>query len=241
MDDKVRELHTGFYSDRAEMIMRCLLTSEQERLKGMKHTFKVKSMLYLDVERAVDNEVVFICQKFSDWRAETPSFFGVSDADALNHIAWCFKLCVLRRLKRILLDEDKAKENWNRSSTLNFRTEFSNYDISVIEAYFIYDCLRQRKNAANRYSKELSESLIGLPLDPIMSEMKSGMLEEIERIKKECSDAKTKLYLEKEKAILKYREEMDARLVEARNALNNEAAAKIAKIENELAALMART
>ena len=241
MDDKVRELHTGFYSDRAEMIMRCLLTSEQERLKGMKHTFKVKSMLYLDIERAVDNEVVFICQKFSDWRAETPSFFGVSDTDALNHIAWCFKLCVLRRLKRILLDEDKANENWNRSSTLNFRTEFSNYDISVIEAYFIYDILRQRKNAAKRYSKETSDSLIGLPLDPIMSEMKSGMLEEIERIKKECSDAKTKLYLEKEKAILKYREEMDARLVESRNALDNEAAAKIAKIENELAALLAST
>ena len=242
MDDKVRELHTGFYSDRAATIMRCLLTSEQDRLSGMKHTFKVKSMLYLDVKRAVDNEVVFICQKFSDWRAETPSFFGVSDADALNHIAWCFKQCVLRRLKSILFDEDKAKENWNRSSTLNFRNDSINTDdISVSEAYFIYDCLRQRKNAAKRYSKELSESLIGLPLDPIMSEMKSGMLEEIERIKKECSDAKTKLYLEKERAILKYREELEARLVESRNALDNEAAAKIAKIENELAALMVRT
>ena len=238
MDDKVRELHTGFYSDRAEMIMRCLLTSEQEWLEGMKHTFKVQSMIYLDIKRAVDNEVVFICQKFNRWSDKNTCFSGVSDTDALNHIAWCFKQCVLRCLKRILLDEDKAKENWNRSSTLNFRTDsISTDDVSVSEAYFIYDCLRQRKNAAKRYSKELSESLIGLPLDPIMSEMKSGMLEEIERIKKECKDAKNKLYLEKEKAILKYREEMDARLAESRNALDNEAAAKIAKIKAELAAL----
>ena len=40
---------------------------------------------------------------------------------------------------------------------------------------------------------------------------------------------------------MKYREEMEARHVEARNALDNEAAAKIAKIENELAALTAST
>ena len=236
-----RELHTGFYSDRAETIMTCLLTSEQARLKGMKHTFKVKSILYLDVKRAIDNEVVFVCHQFGGWSTEKTCFSGISDADALNHIAWCFKQCVLRRLKHILLDEVKAKENWNRSSKLYFRTEFSNYDISVIEAYFIYDHLLQRKNAAKRYSKETSDSLIGLPLDPIMTEMKSGMLEEIERIKNECSNEKAKLYLEKEKAILKYREEMEARLVEARNVLNNEAAAKIAKIENELAALLART
>ena len=237
MNDNIRELHTGFYSDRAETIMRCLLTSEQSRLKGMKHTFKVKSMIYLDIKRAVDNEVVFICQKFGDWRNRTTCFFNVSDADALNHIAWCFKQCVLRRLKNTLFDDVKAKENWNRRSTLNFRTEFSNVDISVLEAYFIYDVMLQRKNAAKRYSKETSDSLIGLPLDPITTEMKIGMLEEIERIKKECSDAKAKLYLEKEKAILKYREEMDARLAESRNALNNEAAAKIAKINAEIAAM----
>ena len=242
MDDKVRELHTGFYSDRAELIMRRLLEGEQSYQHSMKKTFKVKSILHLEVKRAIDNEVVFTCEKFRRGWDYIHSFDRINDTDALNHIAWCFKQCVLRCLRNMLSDEDKAEKNWNRSCTLNFRTDSINIDdISVSEAYFIYDHLRQRKNAAKRYSKELGDSLIGLPLDPIMTEMKSGMLEEIERIKKECSDAKAKLFVEKEKAVLKYREEMEARLTESRNALNNEAAAKIAKIENELAALMART
>ena len=240
MSDTIREIHTGFYNDRAEQIMRCLLESAQQRLAGMKRTFKVKSMIYLDIKRAIDNEVVFTCNKFNTWRRDDSCFCNISDADALNHIAWCFKTCALRCLKNQQPIGDDVAEKWNRSNTLKFSIK-SLDDITVSEVYFIYDIMLQRKNAAKRYSKETSDSLIGLPLDPIMTEMKSGMLEEIERIKKECSDAKAKLYLEKEKAILKYREEMEARLVEARNALNNEAAAKIAKIENELAALMART
>lgn len=243
MNNNIRELHTGFYSDRAELIIQRLLDSEQSYQSSLKRTFKVNSFRYLEVKRAIDNEVVFTCGKFRGrgWDY-MHSFDRINDTDALNHIAWCFKQCVLRCLRNELSDKGKAKKNWNRNSTLNFRTDSINTDdISVSEAYFIYDHLLQRKNAAKRYSKELSESLIGLPLDPIMSEMKIGMLEEIERIKKECSDAKAKLYLEKEKAILKYREEMEARLTESQNALNNEAAAKIAKIKNELAALMART
>lgn len=241
MNNNVRELHTGFYSNRAELIIRSLLDGEQSYQHSLKKTFKVKSILNLEVKRAIDNEVVFTCGKFRGrgWDY-MHSFDRINDTDALNHIAWCFKQCVLRCLRNELFDEGKAAESWNRSSTLKFRIETLD-DVTVSEAYFIYDHLIQRKNAAKRYSKELSESLIGLPLDPIMSEMKIGMLEEIERINKECSDAKAKLYLEKEKAILKYREEMEARLTESRNALNNEAAAKIAKIKNELAALMART
>ena len=239
MDDKVRELHTGFYSDRAELIMRRLLEGEQSYQHSLKKTFKVKSILHLEVKRAIDNEVVFTCCKFRGRAWDyMHSFDRINDTDALNHIAWCFKQCVLRCLRNKLSNEDKAEKNWIRSSTLNFRTDSINTDdISVSEAYFIYDHLCQKKNAAKRYSKELGDSLIGLPLDPIMTQMKLGMLEEIERIKKECSDAKANLYIEKEKAVLKYREEMEARIDESRNALNNEAAAKIAKIENELAAL----
>lgn len=238
MDDKVRELHTGLYSDRAEMVMRLLLNSEQNYQSLLKKTFKVKSFLYLKVKRAIDNEVVFTCGKFRGrgW-GFTHSFSGVSDDDALNHIAWCFKQCVLSRLLNKLSNKDKAKENWNRSSALYFRTEFSAVDISVPEAYFIYDIMRQRKNAAKRYSKKLSESLIGLPLDPIMSEMKSGMLEEIKRIKNECENAKLKLYHDKEDTIKKYCESIEAQCNESLNALNKETADKIAKIKAEMAAL----
>ena len=239
MNNNVRELHTGFYSDRAEMIIRRLLDSEQSYQSSLKKTFKVKSILYLEVERAIDNEVVFTCGRFRGrgWDYMN-SFDRINDTDALNHIAWCFKQCVLRRLKSILLDEDKAEKNWNRSNTLNFRTDSINTDdISVSEAYFIYDRLRQRKNAANRYSKELSESLIGLPLDPIMTEMKIGMLEEIERLKKEQEQTVAVLFNKKEEAVKKYRDEKAAEFNKARDAVYAETAAKIAKINAELAAM----
>ena len=237
MNNNVRELHTGFYSDRAELIIRRLLDSEQSYQSSLKKTFKVKSFRYLEVKRAPDNEVVFTCGKLGGWDYRN-SFDRISDADALNHIAWCFKQCVLRRLKSILLDEDKAEKNWNRSSTLNFRTNSINTDdISVSEAYFIYDRLRQRKNAAKRYSKELSESLIGLPLDPIMTEMKIGMLEEIERLKKEQEQTVAVLFNKKEEAVKKYRDEKAAEFEKARDAVYAETAAKIAKINAELNAM----
>ena len=236
MDDKVRELHTGFYSDRAELIMRRLLEGEQSYQHSLKKTFKVKSILHLEVERAIDNEVVFTCGKFRGRAWDyMHSFDRINDTDALNHIAWCFKQCVLRRLRNKLSDEDKAEKNWNRSSTLNFRTDSINTDdISVSEAYFIYDHLRQRKNAAKRYSKELGDSLIGLPLDPIMTEMKLGMLEEIERLKKEQEQAVSVLFNEKEEDIKKFRNEKSAEFNKARDAVYAETAAKIAKINAEL-------
>ena len=135
----------------------------------------------------------------------------------------------------MLSDEDKAEKNWNRSCTLNFRTDSINTDdISVSEAYFIYDHLRQRKNAAKRYSKELGDSLIGLPLDPIMTEMKLGMLEEIERLKKEQEQTVAVLFNKKEDAVKKYRDEKNAEFNKARNTIYAETAAKIAKINAEL-------
>ena len=238
MNNNVRELHTGFYSDRAELIMRRLLESEQSYQHSMKKTFNVKSILHLEVKRAIDNEVVFTCEKFRRGWDYIHAFDRINDTDALNHIAWCFKQCVLRCLRNKLSDEDKAEKNWNRSSTLNFRTDSINTDdISVSEAYFIYDHLRQRKNAAKRYSKELGDSLIGLPLDPIMTQMKLGMLEEIERLKKEQEQTVAMLFNKKEDAVKKYRDEKNAEFNKARNTIYAETAAKIAKINAELAAM----
>ena len=238
MNDNVRELHTGFYSDRAELIMRRLLEGEQSYQHSLKKTFKVKSILHLEVKRAIDNEVVFTCEKFRRGWDYMHSFDRINDTDALNHIAWCFKQCVLRCLRNMLSDENKAEKNWNRSCTLNFRTDSTTADdISVSEVYFIYDHLRQRKNAAKRYSKELSESLIGLPLDPIMTEMKLGMLEEIERLKTEQERTVAALFNEKEEAIKKVRNEKAAECNKARDAVYAETADKIAKINAELAAM----
>lgn len=239
MSDNLRKIHTGLYTNRAEQIMRLLLLSEQRQQEPMKHTFKVKSMLYLDIERNIDNEVVFICKKFGGWTTEKTCFFRNSDTDALNHIAWCFKSCVLRRLAKQLPNGSEIKENWNRSATLKFSIESSDVVISVSEAYFIYDHLRQRKNAAKRYSKEMSDSLIGIPLDPIMTEMKIGMYEEIERLKSECDKAVAKLYNDKEQAIRKYTDTVMAKYLEDRKALNAETSAKIAKIKADLAAMTA--
>lgn len=239
MNNNVRELHTGFYSDRAELIIQRLLECEQSYQSSLKRTFKVNSFRYLEVKRAIDNEVVFTCGKFRGrgWDY-MHSFDRINDTDALNHIAWCFKQCVLRCLRNELSDKDKAEENWNRSSTLNFRTDSINTDdISVSEAYFIYDRLRQRKNAAKRYSKELGDSLIGLPLDPIMTEMKLGMLEEIERLKKEQEQTVAVLFNKKEEAVKKYRDEKAAEFKKARDAVYAETAAKIAKINAELNAM----
>lgn len=237
MNNNVRELHTGFYSDRAELIMRRLLEGEQSYQHSLKKTFKVKSILYLEVERAIDNEVVFTCGRFRGrgWDYMN-SFDRINDTDALNHIAWCFKQCVLRCLRNELFDEGKAEESWNRSSTLKFRIETLD-DVTVSEAYFIYDHLCQRKNAAKRYSKELGDSLIGLPLDPIMTQMKLGMLEEIERLKKEQEQTVVALFNEKEEAVKKYRDEKSAEFNKARDAVYAETAAKIAKINAELAAM----
>ena len=237
MNNNVRELHTGFYSDRAELIMRRLLEGEQSYQSSLKKTFKVKSILHLEVERAIDNEVVFTCGRFRGrgWDYMN-SFDRINDTDALNHIAWCFKQCVLRCLRNELFDEGKAEESWNRSSTLKFRIETLD-DVTVSEAYFIYDRLCQRKNAAKRYSKKLSESLIGLPLDPIMTQMKLGMLEEIERLKKEQEQTVVALFNEKEEAVTKYRDEKSAEFNKARDAVYAETAAKIAKINAELAAM----
>ena len=237
MNNNVRELHTGFYSDRAELIMRRLLEGEQSYQHSLKKTFKVKSILYLEVERAIDNEVVFTCGRFRGrgWDYMN-SFDRINDTDALNHIAWCFKQCVLRCLRNELFDEGKAEESWNRSSTLKFRIETLD-DVTVSEAYFIYDHLCQRKNAAKRYSKELGDSLIGLPLDPIMTEMKLGMLEEIERLKKDQEQTVSRLFDEKEEAIKKFRNEKSVEFNKARDAVYAETAAKIAKINAELAAM----
>ena len=238
MNDTIREIHTGFYSDRAEQIIGLLLRDEQNQQQALKRTFKVKSMIYLGIKRAIDNEVVFTCERFHGWYSAKQCFAGISDADALTHIAWCFKQCVLRCLKGILLDEDKAKENWSRSNGLNFKTELSESCISVSEAYFIYDILRQRKNAAKRYSKEMSDSLIGRPLDPIMTEMKIGMLEEIEKIKEEQERTIQKLYKEESEAIAKCRKEIAERYQKSKKELENEAAAKIAQIKAEMKAMM---
>ena len=227
MTNTTRQIHTGFYAPRAKEIITALQTKATNDCANCKRTFKIKSVRYLTVDIAVDNEIVFNCNSTGRWTSET-CFKGWNDAQALNHMAWVYKNIIVKKLAG-------TNAAWKRDCTAEVVVEGVKF--TVQEFYCIYDAMRQRKGADKRYSKELVESLRGLPLDPIMTEMKIAQTEEINKLETELKTRIQNLEHERYEEQEKARKQIMQQYADKIEAARNETAAEIARIREEMNAM----
>ena len=224
-----RTIHLGFYATRANDILNALLTRAQTDVANSKNTFKILGVKGIKLERADDNELIFRCYKPQRWRS-TIAFGGWADARVLEHMAWVFKNIVVKELGRQAPDAA-----WKRNCKATIKV--CDVDFNVEEFYCIYDNMRARKGADKRYDAKLVEELRGLPLDPIMTEMKIAQREEIAKLEAEIEETVRKLenerWAEQEKMRKQIAETYAKKVAEARE----ENARKIAEVRAQMEAL----
>lgn len=227
MTNTIRQIHTGFYAARTKDIIHALQTKAIADCQNCKRTFKIKSVRYLTVNLAVDNEVVLECNSTGRWTSET-CFKGWNDAQALNHMAWVYKNIIVRKLAG-------TNAAWKRDCTAEVTVEGVTF--TVQEFYCIYDSMRQRKGADKRYSKELVEKLRGMPLDPIMTEMKIAQAEEIARLETDLNLKIKKLESERYEEQERTRKQIAATYAAKIEATKAETEAEIKRIREEMNAM----
>ena len=170
----IREIHTTTYSDEAAAVIsaalqavgNCYVTNNSGNCR---HT-----ALKANVCKWPNGEILvnFDSSNISSHRLVS-YVKNNSDVVARRWLAWQIK------------DVIKASADiWKRNNTKNATVllQFARADISVQEAYCVYDILMDRKNISCRYPEGVVEKLIGVENDPFLTEMEVKRREEIKLI-----------------------------------------------------------
>jgi hypothetical protein len=168
---ETRTIHTGLYSNRADALIREIITDLQEAYYGAKKTKKMASLFNSEVQRGIDNEILITSTADTYWGRKKRLWNGLTDKQVLCHIIWLYKLLIIKRA---------GKDSWKRGCAATI--PWSDSDFKISEVYFVYDMFHQRKNFKRNYPQNYSDNLIGIPLDPITIELKNAQLDEIKKI-----------------------------------------------------------
>ena len=224
MSGNNRTIHTGLYSDHAYSLFKCLIDDLTIAFSNAKRTKKVASLLNTGVRREIDNEIVLesTVSEYSSYIGfRNKLWTGLTDNQVLRHIVWLYKL---------RLQEKFGKDAWKRSNSQSISTT----GFKVNEVYFLYDMFHQRSNFRRNYPKSYSDTLIGMPLDPITVELKNTCIAEIKKIETELQAKRNALRNQKLRELDEYRKALEAKYLQLENEANIEAEANIQKIKDEM-------
>lgn len=109
-------------------------------------------------------------------------------------VANSLKDYVRQKLRTVDSNGNKI-DSWNRrnNTVVTGLVDTNNAQPTVTEIYALYELLKRRKNAENRYDKTLIETLKGVKRDPFMTELEIARREEIKRIEKEFETKKSEV------------------------------------------------
>lgn len=227
-----RIIHTGLYSNDTMKILTAVFEDIHAAYSNKRRTKRTRSVLRTHVVQADDNEVVFSIESFSRYSIQSP-FPGWSDVRVLDHLGWEMKQIVMRKANEAC---ESMKNVWKRNSSAHYVFDedgTDRFDAAIPQVYFIYDTFRGRRTD-DKYLKEFADSLISMPLDPIMTEMKIAQKEEIKKIDKERNlklrELRNKIYYNAEKARKAAYAAGDREIAQ----LNNEYDKKIESLKNEM-------
>ena len=170
----IREIHTTTYSDAAAAIISAALQAVGNRYVTNNSGNCRRTALHANVCKSPNGEILvnFDSSNISNYRLVS-YVKNNSDVVARRWLAWQIK------------DVIKASADiWKRNNTKNATvlSQFAKADISVQEAYCVYDILMDRKNISRRYPEGVVEKLIGVENDPFLTEMEVKRREEIKLI-----------------------------------------------------------
>lgn len=218
-----RTVHTGLYSNRADELIREIITDLQNHYCGAKKTKKMASLFNSVVQRSVDNEILITSTTSYRWSRVKRLWNGLTDNQVLRHIIWMYKLLIIKRTE---------KNSWKRSCAETI--PMSDKDFKISEVYFLYDMFHQRNNFKRNFPQNYSDDIIGIPLDPITVELKNAQAAEIKKIEDELqtklNTLKNQQHIERDAAY----KAIDAKYSKLITEAEAEAAAKIQKLKDEM-------
>ena len=170
----IREIHTTTYSDEAAAVISAALQAVGNRYVTNNSGNCRHTALNANVCKSPNGEILvnFDSSNISSYRLVS-YVKNNSDVVARRWLAWQIK------------DVIKASADiWKRNNTKNATvlSQFAKADISVQEAYCVYDILMDRKNISRRYPEGVVEKLIGVENDPFLTEMEVKRRDEIKLI-----------------------------------------------------------
>lgn len=196
----MKEIHTGFYSDKAEHILNRMLLVLKHRPFHMSKK-QSNTGFYCKIVRASDGELLLNAD--NDYYSTYLTKLN-NDIDGRNWIAFQLKLAVQKELEQRHSD-DKHK-NWNRNCKQKldwFNSYYSNdtadadkFKINVQTVYCMYDLMRGRDKTDQRFDNALIEELRGSPYDPFRTEQENVRRAEIKRLMSEKQNAHNSLFNE---------------------------------------------
>ena len=170
----IREIHTTTYSDEAAAVISTALQAVGNRYVTNNSCNCRYTALHANVCKSPNGEILVNFDSLNISSHRLVSYVkNNSDVVARRWLAWQIK------------DVIKASADiWKRNNTKNATAllQFARADISVQEAYCVYDILMDRKNISRRYPEGLVEKLIGVENDPFLTEMEVKRREEIKLI-----------------------------------------------------------
>lgn len=221
-------IHTGLYSETAYHILSHYW--KQVRNKYPRQTWFFYGIIHSNIEQAIDNEVI-IHYKIPDWR-NTPAFRGKPDKEIFTNLAWR-----LKEMTRNLLGRDA----WNRTShiemTLDLDAEVfkdcNHPKVTVTDIYFLYDYLLKR-DLNKHFSKQFIEDSIGIPLDPIMVEMKKTQQDEVLKLLAEKEQKRDAFYAQRMQELQAFRQQLEQKYDAINAMLDAEYSKKIEDLKASL-------
>lgn len=160
MKTNTRQIHTGLFTNTAASILASVLGQESdgiwENSRGHERYWR-----FAGICRAKDDEVLIEVSDGIDTYYHCASFFnGKTDYEVCEYFA--------NRIKQIAKIEMKDEHvdgvsGWNRN---NSRKLCYLHDARLCEAYLVYEILKGRSRARDKYATDLIEKVIGHRLTP---------------------------------------------------------------------------
>jgi hypothetical protein len=228
----MRVIHTGFYSQAAEEVLKIFLMLQ--RIDNNKHakTAIRRHIGCSDIERASNGE---ICLAFNEnrrqhWRDNTSTFWiEYSDSQALFKIG-----CFMKQRIQEVLRQVHREDAWSRLNTevIPYIIASHTLTISIKDYYYIYDSFMGRKGS--RYNTDYINNIRGKAYDPITAEMIASMQEEIKKLQEKFEVDSRALDQEKWRVINEASDRIKLEFKEKIEALKAESNCKIAELQASL-------
>lgn len=190
MADKVRanrfrEVRTGLYGDGAERVLR--MTSSRCRKAGSR--LDSKSFRMIELERAPDNEILLAAydDDYCCPRKKTVfAYDSKDDAAVRKWLAGCVKGMAKVHLIPGVYDMHKAEiaksDEWRRDNAREISDAYSALTATVAEFYAVYETLKGRAPKEKAYPEGAVRSVVGVPFDPVRTELEEYRRQELKKI-----------------------------------------------------------
>lgn len=154
-----------------------------------------------------------------------------NDINARKWLAWQIKDTIHKEFERECADDKHRLWKRDNKQVSKYLTEKAGHDITIQEAYCIYDILMDRKNVDKRFPKKLIEDFRGTENDPFKTEMEVQRRNEIKLItdeyQKKIDNANVNSYY------TDIRKQMDAEIAEIRKRYEAESKKLMAELTVE--------